>query len=289
MMSRQSARKALERRLLRGGPWFGPAPDTLKLTEIETLEGVFQYRNPRPHKSDAHKGRLSRSVKRTGGALGRLKVYWAGDGWVCIDGHHRLAAYHRSGLQDVPIEVFTGPLKDAVALALMANTQDKLSMDDTEKTAAAWGLVATWNEEFSKSEIAAMAAVSPSTVANMRAVSTTVLEQRPNLKDLSVFTWKQARELAKGNEVEANAGSREAQVCRMVDAFIKSFGVGGLSRDVTLTLEALRQYDEDLPDALRHSMEDVEAAEADGETEGTPAAERLPFPEAPKEAQARDF
>ena len=289
MMSRQSARKALERRIKRGSPWQGPAPETLKLSEIETLEGVFQFRNPLPYKSEAHTNRLGRSIKRTGGALGRLKVYWVGDGWVCIDGHHRLAAYHLRGLREVPVEVFTGTLRDAVALALTANTEDKLPMDDPEKTAAAWGLVAAWNEEFSKSEIAAMASVSTSTVANMRSVREAVLEQRPYLKDLSEFSWRQARELAKGNEVGANAGSREAQVRRAVDAFIKAFGVGGLSRDVPLTLEALRQYDEDLPGALRKCMEDDEAAEADGETEGATAEHRLPFPETVKEAQPGDF
>lgn len=288
MMSRQSARKALERRIKQGCPWHGPTPETLKLSEIETLEGVFQYRDPKSWKSDAHKTRLSRSVKRTGGALGRLKVYWVGDGWVCIEGHHRLAAYHRCGLQDVPVEVFTGTLKDAVALALSVNTEDKLPMDDTEKTKAAWGLVAAWNEEFSKSEIAAMASVSPSTVANMRAVRL-VLEQRPHLEDLSVFTWRQARELAKGNEAEAHADSREAQVRRMADAFIRTFGVGGLSRDVTITLDAMKACDEDLPDALRQLIEDGEAAEADGETEGASASTHLPFPGTVKEAQPGDF
>lgn len=288
-MSRQTARKALERRIKRGCPWHGPTPETLKRSEIETLEGVFQYRDPLPYKSEAHTNRLGRSIKRTGEALGRLKVYWAGDSWVCIDGHHRLAAYHRSGLHDAPVEVFTGPLKDAVALALTANTEDKLPMCDTEKTAAAWGLVAAWNEEFSKSEIAAMAGVGTSTVANMRKVRAAVLEQRPTLKDLSVFTWRQAQELAKGNEVEANAGSREARVRRMVDAFIKAFGVGGLSRDVPLTLEALKEYDEDLPDALRQLMEDTEAAEAEGEAEGTSAGVPLPFPGTPKEPRPEDF
>lgn len=288
-MSRQTARKALERRLRRGGPWFGPAPDTLKLTEIETLEAVFQYRNPLPYKSEAHKGRLSRSVKRTGGPLGRLKVYWVGDGWVCIDGHHRREAYHRRGLSAVPVEVFTGTLAEAVAAALSSNTEDTLPMGDGEKTAAAWDLVTAWDDAFSKLEIANKAGVSTTTVANMRRVREVLIAERPHLKDLSEFTWRQAQELAKGNEVEANAGSREAQVRRMVDAFIKAFGVGGLSRDVPLTLEALRAYEEDLPDALRKTIEDEEAAEADGETEGTPAAERLPFPEAPKEAQARDI
>lgn len=168
-------------------------------------------------------------------------------------------------------------------------SKGKLPMDETEKTKAAWGVVTTWNEEFTKREIAAMAGVSHTTVANMRAVQTAVLEQRPHLKDLSEFTWRQARELAKGNEVRADTGGREAQMHRMVDAFIKAFGVGGLSRDVPLTLEALRAYEEDLPDALRQCIEDDEAAEADGETEGASAAERLPFPEATKEAQARDF
>lgn len=43
---------------------------------------------------------------------------------------------------------------------------------------------------------------SESTVANMRRVRA-LLEQRPDLKDLSIFTWRQGQELAKGNEAEA--------------------------------------------------------------------------------------
>lgn len=288
-MTRQTARKALERRIRNGSPWHGPAPDMLKLSEIGTLEGVFQYRNPLPYKSEAHKNKLARSVKRTGKALGRLEVYWAGDGWVCIDGHHRRAAYQRGELADVPVEVFTGTLAEAVARALSSNTADKLPMDDGEKTAAAWELVAVWNDEFSKSEIAALAGVSTSTVAKMRRVREVLIAERPHLKDLSEFTWRQAQELAKGNEAETNAGSREVRVRRMVDALIKAFGVGGLSRDISLTLEALKAYDEDLPGALRQAVEDDETTDADEETEGAPAADRLPFPGTAKETQPGDF
>lgn len=288
-MTRQTARKALERRIRNGSTWHGPAPDTLKLSEIETLEGVFQYRDPLPYKSEAHTNRLGRSVKRIGKGLGRLLVYWVGDGWVCIDGHHRLAAYQRGELAEVPVEVFTGQLRDAVTQALTANTVDKLHMDDTEKTAAAWGLVTAWDEEFSKNETATMAGTGTTTIAKMRRVRDTLKEQRPYLKDLSEFTWRQAQELAKGNEVEASPSSREAQVRRMADALIKAFGVGGLSRDVPLTLEALKTYDEDLPEALRQASEDAEAAEAAEETEGAPAAERLPFPGTAEGDQQMDF
>ncbi len=293
-MSRQTARRALERRIRNGSPWHGPAPETLKLAEVGTLEAVFQYRNPLPHKSEAHKNKLTRSVKRTGEGLGRLSVYWAGDGWVCIDGHHRLAAYQREELTEVPVEVFTGTLAEAVAKALASNTEDKLPMDDGEKTAAAWDFTTTW-PEISKAKVAVEAGVSTSTVANMRRVRDGLIAERPYLKDLSEFTWRQAQELAKGNEVEPNAGSREARVRRIVDALIKAFGVGGLSRDVTLTLEALRAYDEDLPGALRQAVEDDEAADAEGqqaddeETEGALAADRLPFPGTAKETQPGDF
>lgn len=287
MMTRQSARKALERRLARGSAWRGTIPDTLKLSEIGTLETVFQYRNPRPHKSEAHTRRLGRSVKRQGKALGRLLVYWVGDGWVCVDGHHRLAAYRLRGLENVPVEVFSGEPHEAVKQALLRNTEDKLPVEERERIAGAWGLVTTWNEVFSKAEIAEMAGASTSVVGDMRKVFTQLTAERPR-HDLSAFTWRQARELAKGTQAQ-QGGDSDKLIAAIRDKLIKAFG-HTLSKRPDLLAGALREYDEDLPGALRNAIGDMESEEADVDTEGPPAgAHHLPFPETPKGEQAGDF
>ena len=276
-MTRQTARKAFERRLSNCGPWRGPIPDKLKRTEIETLEGVFQYRNPLPHKSDAHKRRLGRSVQRTGKALGRLLVFWAGNAWVCIDGHHRLAAYEQRGLVDVPVEVFTGELHEAVKQALLRNTEDKLPVEERERTAAAWELVATWNEAYSKAEIAGMAGVSTSTVGNMREVFGQLKTLHPH-QDLSAFTWKQAQELAKGNEVQA-CGDEDKQVAAIRDKLIKA-GLSAHLKRLDLVVKAFKEIDEDLPSGLRAAIDAEEDEAAYEDTEEAPAGTRsLPFPE----------
>lgn len=288
MTSRQTARKALERRLSKGGPWRDPIPDTLKLTEIETLESVFQYRNPLPHKSDAHKGRLARSVKRSGKALGRLLVYWVGNGWACLDGHHRLHAYHRAGLSTVPVEVFTGTLAEAVAKALSSNTEDKLPMNDGEKTAAAWALVATWNDAYSKGEVAAWAGVSSSTVGNMRGTRKKLVRERPFLTDLSEFTWQQARELAKGNERQG-CGDEAKQIAAIRDKLIKA-GLHKHLKRLDLVVKALKEIDEDLPRGLRVAIDADEDEAAHEDTEDAPSGEfPLPFPEPSRGGMAADF
>ncbi|MBT9568649.1 MAG: ParB/RepB/Spo0J family partition protein [Thiobacillus sp.] len=287
MTSRQTARKTLERRLSNCGPWRGPVPDTIKRSEIETLEGVFQYRNPLPHKSDAHKRRLGRNVKRTGEALGRLLVFWAGNAWVCIDGHHRLAAYEQHGLVDVPVEVFAGELHEAVRQALLRNTEDKLPVEDRERTAAAWGLVTTWNEAYSKAEISGMAGVSPSTVSNMRNVFKKLKTLHPR-HDLSAFSWKQAQELAKGNERQ-DCGDEGKQVAAIRDKLIKA-GLSAHLKRLDLVVKAFKEIDEDLPSGLRAAIDAEEDEAAFEDTEEAPAGtHRLPFPEPSKGNTAAGF
>lgn len=290
MVTRQSARKALEERLRWGRVWSGPLPETLKLSEIETLEGVFQYRSPQPHKGKEHIRRLGRSVKRQGKALGRLLVYWVGDGWVCVDGHHRLTAYQLQTLEDVPVEVFIGEPHEAVEQALLRNTEDKLPVEEPERTAAAWGLVTTWNEVFSKPKIAGMAGVSTSVVANMRVVFNQLTAERPGL-DLSSLTWKEARELAKGTQVRGG-GDEDKLMTLIKDKLIKA-GIPAHLKRLDLVVKAFREIDEDSPAGLRDAIEDMEANEADGDTEGALGeAHHLPFPETsgtPKVEQAADF
>lgn len=285
-MSRLAARKALEKRLSRGGQWYGPLPDTLKLSEIQTLEDVFQFRKPMKHRSDAHKMKLGRTVKRTGAGLGRLLVYWAGNAWVCIDGHHRLAAYQKCELAGVPVEVFPGALQEAVKQALVRNTEDKLQVEDRERTAAAWDIVTTWNEAFTKAELSTHAGVSTSLVGKMRSVFHQLSEEKPGV-DLSDITWKQAIDLSKGNDGPDRGSLDEwhaAQVTKIRDALINTFG-GYLSKHPDLLVEALKQYDEDLPGAVRDAIQTMEANEVDGESEREPG--EVPFP-APKEQQ-EDF
>ncbi|MBC2731430.1 ParB/RepB/Spo0J family partition protein [Thiobacillus sp.] len=287
MTSRQAARKALEKRLARGSDWRGPVPDTLKRSEIGTPEGVFQYRRPLPHKSSAHTLRLGRTVQRKGEALGRLLVYWVGDGWVCVDGHHRLAAYQQRGLEDVPVEVFTGELHEAVKQALLRNTEDKLPVEERERAAAAWGLVTTWPGAYSKSEIAEMAGVSTSAVGNMRRVFEQLIAERPHL-DLSSLTWRQAREFAKGNEAQS-CEDEDAQIAAIRDKLIRACGPT-LSKRPDLLARALGEIDEDLPGALRDAIAAMEAEGADGDTEeATAGTQRLPFPGTPTETLGPDF
>lgn len=278
-MSRQNARKQLERRLRGGSTWHGPLPDTLKRSEIITLEEVFQFRKPLAHKSEAHKTKLGRTVRRTGRGLGRLLVYWVGDAWVCIDGHHRLAAYQATGLEDVPVDAFCGEPHAAVKEALKRNTEDKLSMDDRERTAAAWAIVTTWNDEFTRQEIAEQAGVSTSTVANMRRVFEQLKKKRP-LVDLSDLAWWQARELAKGGS-ENGLGNldekRQEHIIKIRDGLIKQFGAS-LSNHPDRLAAALKAYDEDLPAALQGAFkEQAEEELLAGATEDNEPG-GLPFP-----------
>jgi len=107
-----SERNAVEDRINNGLPAPSDSPLTLPLSDIRIIEEVFQHRSGNLAATDAHVAALAKSIGNSEGQpLDRVWIFWIGDGWCCIDGHHRLEAYKRAGYYlPIPVVVFKGTL-----------------------------------------------------------------------------------------------------------------------------------------------------------------------------------
>lgn len=252
-MTRQEATKAATARLKAGVPCPPLLPQTLKLANIKSDPELFQFRNPLPHASRAHIEGLAKPV-RDGAALDAVEVWWGGDGWYCIDGHHRLGAYQRAGWQldkTIPVCVFTGSLAQAMLRAGYRNAPDKLQMHTSEKTQAAWEFVASLPIEAASAEtIAKSFAISVRLVRFMRRVRRKLAEETPN-EDPSQLSWEAARRRANGEEdnprdAEGWEERDRIEGARMADKLAEMFGKRGQQRSAALAY-ALEIYDPRFP------------------------------------------
>lgn len=201
-MSRPDARRHLEQQLKDGKPHPATKPSKLPLAAIREAPELFQFRNPLEWASDAHAQEMAKTAKG-GTPLAAILIWWGGNGWYCIDGHHRLEAYRRAKWphkEPVPVSVYEGSVAQAMLKASGSNSQPKLNMSKAEQTQAAWELVVSLTvKEASARAIARAACVSERYIFAMRKVKETLSSQDP-ARDLSSLYWHHARELAEGIE-----------------------------------------------------------------------------------------
>lgn len=178
------------------------SPRELAWQDIETIPDLFQHRRCFTDASEKHVQTLARAIKRgprgpKQNALAPITVYWVGDAWGCVDGHHRLKAYELVGhATPVPVTVLSGvSLEEATRAALRANGQDAMPLTPRCRTEAAWGL--TLEGGLSKDEIATLAGVDTSSVAGMRRAIREFRAAHPQTPPESL-TWAQMRMWKKG-------------------------------------------------------------------------------------------
>lgn len=150
---------------------------SLPLASIKTCKTLFQPRdtNYAVLASDAHIKTLAEAIKDDKQHnLEALMVWWGGENWYVIDGHHRLEAYRVIAkdhpdikLGAIPVEAFNGSLNEAIKEASARNCRDKLPMNKDDKLERAWKLVCL-GEGWTKEQIHLATGVSVRTVANMR-------------------------------------------------------------------------------------------------------------------------
>lgn len=236
-MTRQEATKAAAARLKAGQPCPSPLTEALALSSIKTDKGLFQFRNPPAEASSAHIAVLTKPV-RDGQPLEAIEVWWGGDGWYCIDGHHRLDAYRRGGWptdKPIPVCVYEGSLTSAMLVAGYRNSPDKLPMHKSEKTQGAWEFVASTAPEGEKAaRIAKAYTISVRMVRFMRKVRRWLTENRPT-EDPSGMTWEAARRTYAGEEdaprTEDDWDERDMEEGRkMANTMIKAVGMHRMSR-----------------------------------------------------------
>lgn len=215
----------LEQQVKTGKPAPEVEPQVLRVSAIKLMPEVFQHRRVSAHVSDSHIRVLADAAK-VEGKLKPVLLWWTGKNWVCIDGHHRLAAYIKAGMRDeeVPVRVFKGSPADAVAKAAKANTADTLPMNKSEKINAGWRLVVLC-DSLSKSQQSRAAGISVRQIAAMRVVKKKLLAQGLDLTELAELHWHAARAKATGEEVkEWSEEEEERRVEKMALALRKALG-----------------------------------------------------------------
>ena len=233
-------------------------PSTLPLEAIRMAPDVFQprtFEGPEGGLGDtqrtnaAHVEELVRSLKAKGrgGRLDDVLVVAIGQHFYCIDGHHRLAAYLRAGIDEmIPVKPFEGTVVEAVKEAIKCNAKDRLPMDHADKMEAAWRLVGL-GDLCSKAETAEATGASESTIGNMRA---TFRQLDAAGHEPRTMTWSEAKQTLKGDVAkEFDDDARAAQTREWAKRFGKAFGKKA-RRLPEVFGDAIELYSDDLPRLL---------------------------------------
>jgi hypothetical protein len=193
-MSTTHTKQAIELRILKGKPEPTRTPKELLLQKIECVQDLFQQRmsgDGEPTKAK-HVDELVKALRNNKGKpLEPLTVFWGGDSWLLLDGHHRHKAYTEHGYnKPVPVEVFRGTLDEAFGTSFNSNSKNKLPMTNAEKSNGAWRTVVLTKLSISKTvEISGR---SKQTIVHMRNVAKRI---GANATEgyLGSLTWKQAK------------------------------------------------------------------------------------------------
>lgn len=175
-------------------------------------------------------------------------VFWVGDGWVLIDGHHRYKAYKAIGYADpIPLTVFHGSLDAAIGQALKGNSKDKLPMSKAEKTNAAWRLVISTG--LSLSQLIEASTISKPTIVLMKKAMRHLQEVAPGAH-LDELTWQEAHRKYQGKDepvFKPDFEWRDKRVAAVAQTLNDTFG-GQFKRQPEVFWEAVRKYDSNLID-----------------------------------------
>lgn len=145
--------------------------------------------------SASHVSQLRRVLSRRGQrALDPITVFWSGQAWFVVDGHHRLAAYRSTpdwADAPVPVERFDGDPRAAIAEAVERNSKTIMPLLKTEKSEVGWKLVCL--TDLRVKDVMAKADLSSGTVKNMRSRLKEVLAAFPDrytAEALAGYPWR---------------------------------------------------------------------------------------------------
>lgn len=242
----------LEERIKAGSP-APEDPDLLPLDSIRLIPQIFQHREDHQWSSEDHVRTLVKGMRNSTKAANKkplepIMVFWAGDAWVLIDGHHRYKAYKAIGYTDpVPATVFRGSLDAAIGQALKGNSKDKLPMSKSEKTNAAWRLVISTG--LSLSQLVEASTISKPTIVLMKKAMRHLRQVDPSV-NLDELTWQEAHRKFQGKDeptFEPNFEWRDKRVAVVAQTLSDAFG-GQFKRQPEVFWEAVRKYDSNLID-----------------------------------------
>lgn len=217
-------------------------PRKLPLSALREIPEVFQMRHELGSltRFGERVAELFRRI-RQGVEMDPLTVWWAGSGWVVIEGHHRLAAYREAAAAGgtalsaykVPVQAFIGTLEEAKKKAGDDNHKARNPMHSSELQEWAWQLLISGTEK-SPSAIVQSTSVSRQQVYRMIESRDVLLGRGISEAELLSLGWFRARPLSKvepdqegpgGDEAyEAFKARREATAQRFFKALDKEFG-----------------------------------------------------------------
>jgi hypothetical protein len=273
-----------------GPQWIGGAHIThtdsrvyadLNVKQITTRMELFQPRrfsaglravDPR------HVKQLKTRIDRKG-ELDPVLVVRLGDEWVCVDGHHRIAAYGQEKPNGTIIkcEWFRGSALEAANESLRLNEVIKLPVNQPDRFEEAWRR--TVNGWGSRREVSTLAGVSSGMVSMMRRVVNQHREQstphgrelRAKLgPDLSIYSWSRVRAEWVGiTPAERDKEADAAKLARLINNKLTNL----LSTDAAVTAQALWLYDQELCRELVSELKQCVERETGRETEGAQGTE----------------
>lgn len=180
-----------------------PSPSAEKLELpldcLQVLPAAFQPRSIGEVVDPYHVSQLAGALGNRGDrGLDPILVYWSGQAWFVIDGHHRVAAYRSSTAWDKPtvaVEVFEGDANAAIAEATERNMKTNLPLLKMDKSNSGWRLVCL--TEMKVKDVMAKADISRSQVIKMRARLREIEEKFPERFTRTELAGKEWREVLK--------------------------------------------------------------------------------------------
>lgn len=203
------------------------------------------------------------------GELDPITVVKNGGRWICIDGHHRVAAYKAQKWPGkIKAEWFAGSVREAMDYSVERNEVAKLPVQDKDKREEAWRrTVLGWG---SKKEVTRLTGASDGTVAKMRRIWNEYQKQTEKgrmLKqhlggDIAECMWAPVQQAWDGFKpgdfnIEEAAGVLSRTISKRLTTLLKD--------NVEVTALALWLYDREmcgpLASALRRVVQDKTNAE----------------------------
>jgi hypothetical protein len=260
-----------------------PKEVELRASEITTMPVIFQPREADLGLSETDKayvGKLQRRID-TVGELDPLLVIkvkhkeeelenpYSDDGethtterlvWVCIEGHHRLQAYHKNKYKEpIKCEWFDGTVREAMDESLRRNIALKLPVPLADRQEEAWRRVLM--EDYSKKHIKQTCGVAEGTVSLMRRVKARYEDRsrRANADKefratiqasggLAACAWWAVHLAHRSATTEQRTLEQKAQSFAKV---LRTKLTDRLSKDAWVTARAIEIRDPDLPILLQ--------------------------------------
>jgi hypothetical protein len=222
------AKETVAARIAQGQP-EPAAPRVLTLGAIELVPELFQQRRITDEEFQEHAQALAREIKEgprgpRQANLAPITIFWIGDAWACVDGHHTFTAYRLVGrVPPVPVKALRGAsLDEAIRASLTGNNKDKLRLSLRCRTEAAWRC--TVEDVLSKANIASDTGVNESTIAAMRSAKRKFMLSNPSA-DCAEMTWAQMRlwkrPAIEGDQTDADVRAAE-QLLRRTEKHLKA-------------------------------------------------------------------